>query len=113
MRIPEHIPAIATQRGRVTDVSTSIFLAGFPKSGTSTLHSVLSKHEMIVGDLQKETQWWTRMPLDDEDPNYLRLATLRYIQYLCDPANPQLLVYDGSQSTQISALIMRATVQCQ
>ena len=81
------------------------FLAGFPKSGTTTIHSVLIKHEMMVKGLRKEPQWWTRMPLDDKDPNYLRLAALRYIQYFYKSANsqikrnPQLLAYDASQST--------------
>ena len=82
----------------------AFFVAGFPKSGTTTLHSVLLKNEMILDGLPKEPHWWTRMPLDYKDPNYLRLATLLYIQYYYNPANsqinknPQLLAYDGSQS---------------
>ena len=83
----------------------AFFLAGFPKSGTTTLHSVLSEHAMMVKGLRKEMQWWTRMPLDDKDPNYLRLVALRYIQYFYESANSQikensqLLAYDASQST--------------
>ena len=83
----------------------AFFLTSFHKSGTTSLHSILSSHEKILGGLRKEMQWWTRMPLDDKDPNYLRLATLRYIQYYYNPANaqikenPQLLAYDATQST--------------
>ena len=43
------------------------------------------------------------MPLDDKDPNYLRLVALRYFYIFANyqvKRKPQLLVYDGSQSTQ-------------
>ena len=81
------------------------FLAGFPKSGTTTLYTILSQHKMTINGFQKGIQWWTRMPLDYKDPNYLRLAALRYIQYYYKTANsqirnnPQLLAYDSSQTT--------------
>ena len=80
----------------------AFFLAGFPKSGTTTLHSVLYKHDMILRPEPKESHWWTRMPLHIEDNNYLRLAAIRYLEYYHDKAilkNPQLLTYDASQST--------------
>ena len=34
----------------------ALFMAGFPKSGTTTLHTVLVKHEMMV-KTRKERQW--------------------------------------------------------
>ena len=82
----------------------SFFLAGFPKSGTTTLHRALSRHRAVSLPSEKEPHWWTRMPLDNEDQNYLRLATFHYLLYFSGEANynikrnPRLLVYDGSQS---------------
>ena len=83
----------------------AFFLAGFPKSGTTSLHMALYRHRTIAKPYVKEPHWWTRMPLADLDQNYLRLALTRYLQYFYDEANAsvrrnhQLLVYDGSQST--------------
>ena len=83
----------------------AFFLAGFPKSGTTTLHSVLAKHGRIVQAIPKEPHWWTRMPLNNYDPNYLHLSTLLYLAYYQKQANslitknPHALVYDASQST--------------
>ena len=44
------------------------------------------------------------MPLDNMEQNYLRLADIRYLQYFSTAvssieAKPQLITYDGSQST--------------
>ena len=83
----------------------AFFLAGFPKSGTTTLHKALSRHRMISRPSEKEPHWWTRMPLANEDQDYLRLATLRYLLYFSAEAEgsvrrrPGLLLYDASQST--------------
>ena len=83
----------------------AFFLAGFPKSGTTTLHSILYKHYMISKPGFKEPHWWTRMPLRNGDHNYLILTFVRYLQYYYNQANseikkkPQLLTYDASQST--------------
>ena len=83
----------------------AFFLAGFPKSGTTSLFTTLSEHEIMVKGTPKEPHWWTRMPLNNEDPNYLRLAALRYLVYFYHQANsdiktnPQALTYDASQST--------------
>ena len=85
----------------------AFFLAGFPKSGTTTLHSILYKHYMISRPVTKEPHWWTRMPLRNRnrDHNYLILTFVRYLQYYYNQANseikkkPQLLTYDASQST--------------
>ena len=83
----------------------AFFLAGFPKSGTTTLHSILYKHYMISKPGFKEPHWWTRMPLRNGDHNYLILTFAWYLQYYYNQANseikrkPQLLTYDASQST--------------
>jgi len=39
----------------------SFFLAGFPKSRTSTFHEMLSLHPYIEALSVKEPQWWTRL----------------------------------------------------
>ena len=83
----------------------AFFVAGFPKSGTTTLHTVLHGHKEIAV-AKKEPHWWTRAPLvKGTNPNYLRLTTLYYIQRYYNLANSevqedhQLLIYDASQST--------------
>lgn len=97
-------PALRRRKTRLLCLP-AFFLAGFPKSGTTTLHRALSRHRAISAPSQKEPHWWTRMPLDNEDQNYLRLATLNYFLYFSEELqssikkNPRLLAYDGSQST--------------
>lgn len=41
-------------------------LPGFPKSETTSLHSVLSKHTQIIPPEDKEPQWWYKPPLNNE-----------------------------------------------
>ena len=96
-------PALHQNR-TVLQCLPAFFLAGFPKSGTTTLHKALYRHRMIAKPPTKEPHWWTRMPLDN-DQYYLRLAFTRYLQYYYNDANwlikrnRKMLVYDGSQST--------------
>ena len=97
------IPSL-NQENRALQCLPAFFLAGFPKSGTTTLYSMLCKHEMILKTHPKESHWWTRMRLDDKDPNYLRLAALRYLVYYNKviprvKSNSQVLTFDASQST--------------
>ena len=80
----------------------AFFLAGFPKCGTTTLHTALHQLPMISKPSIKEPHWWTRMPLDFLDQNYTRLGVARYLQYFYEAStrkNHEALVYDGSQST--------------
>ena len=79
----------------------AFFLAGFPKSGTTTLHRALYRHRTISQPAEKEPHWWTRVPLGNEDQDYLRLATVHYLLYFSDYSvrrDHNLLFYDGSQS---------------
>ena len=98
-------PALQQMNNRSLMCLPAFFLAGFPKSGTTTLHSILYKHYMISRPGFKEPHWWTRMPLRNGDHNYLILTFVRYLQYYYGQANseikkkPQLLTYDASQST--------------
>lgn len=82
------------------------FLAGFPKSGTTSLHEALRRHPQIVPPAVKEPHWWTRTPLYDMDPGYLKLVAIRYPLYFKSLARElghgsntrQKITYDGTQS---------------
>ena len=79
----------------------AFFLAGFPKSGTTTLHKALYRHPAILKPVEKEPHWWTRAPLGDGDQDYLRLAVVRYLLFFRGEEvrrQPRQLLYDGSQS---------------
>ena len=82
------------------------FIAGFPKSGTTTLHEALQKHPQIVRPNVKEPHWWTRVPLEDMSTEYLKLTVMEYLFYFTGAAkrnvqHPKegMITYDGSQST--------------
>ena len=80
------------------------FLAGFPKSATTTLSEVLFAHPQISSALVKETHWWTRAPMISPSGDLLRLTVLRYLMHFRHMAHfaeerPGLLSMDGSQST--------------
>ena len=98
-------PALNQTNNRSMMCLPAFFLAGFPKSATTTLHSVLYKHDMISHPLSKEPHWWTRMPLRNGNHIYLILTFICYLVYYYTQANseikeyPQLLTYDASQST--------------
>ena len=81
------------------------FLAGFPKSGTTSLHEALRRHPQIVPPAVKEPHWWTRIPRYDMDPDYLKLVAIRYPLYFKSLAREigasspgQRIAYDGTQS---------------
>ena len=82
------------------------FIAGFPKSGTTTLHEALQQHPQIAPPSTKEPQWWTRVPLEDMNTEYLKLTVMKYLLYFTEASkrisqNPKegTITYDGSQST--------------
>ena len=82
------------------------FIAGFPKSGTTTLHEALQQHPQIVRPTKKEPHWWTRVPLEDMNMDYLKLTIMEYLLYFTEAAkkitqhpNEGTITYDGSQST--------------
>ena len=76
------------------------FLAGFPKSGSTTLHlHVLGQHPDIVRPTFKEPHWWTRRKSGGITAVHIYLkmfyaATQRIITNKSD-----YITYDGSQST--------------
>ena len=80
------------------------FLAGFPKSATTTLSDVLFAHPQVSGAVVKECHWWTRAPILSPSESLLRLNVLRYLMHFKHMAHyaedrPQLMSMDGSQST--------------
>lgn len=83
------------------------FLAGFPKSGTTSLHAALCRHPQIVPPAAKEPHWWTRIPHYNMDPDYLKLAAIWYSLYFKPLAREitgsgssrgQSVTHDGTQS---------------
>ena len=87
---------------RTTFCLPYFFIAGFPKSATSSLDDALRKHSKIVGPRRKEPHWWTRIPLQFSNFNYLKLSVLRYlINFLSKRIEMEVdaITYDGSQST--------------
>ena len=78
------------------------FIAGFPKSATSSLDDALRKDSKVVGPRGKEPHWWTRIPLQSSNFNYLKLSVLRYLinfRYKRIERTVDAITYDGSQST--------------
>ena len=79
------------------------FIAGFPKSGTTTLHKALQQHPQIICPNKKEPHWWTRTSLEDMNTEYLKLTIMEYLLYFTGVAKKYakegMITYDGSQST--------------
>lgn len=83
----------------------SFFVAGFPKTGTTTLNAVLQQHPQILSSRYKEVHWWTRSPRAELTPDYLKLTVVRYLLHfenvttkiICSPS--ESITYDASQST--------------
>ena len=87
----------------------SFFIAGFPKSATTSLDAAFRKHPQIIGPQAKEPHWWTRvrnLTLLSVDQDYARLSLYTYLLTfkslagsLSSSLGMGLITYDGSQST--------------
>ena len=82
----------------------NFFIAGFPKSGTTTLDEALRNHTQIAHIQSKEPHWWTRKPLHNLDHNHLQQVVSQYLfKYSYAAKNISVhkdcITYDGSQST--------------
>ena len=81
------------------------FLAGFPKSATTTFADALFLHPQVSSEMSKECHWWTRAPIISPDSDLLRLNVLHYLVHFgymahrADYRNNNLIAMDGSQST--------------
>ena len=58
-----------------------VYLAGFPKSGTSAVDSLLTIHPQIVHGLSKEPRWWAP-PLKHPNQNKFRHSYEYFIKYI-------------------------------
>ena len=79
-----------------------LFLAGFPKSGSTQLFSLITKHSLIQKGRTKECHWWTRFPFVFEHP-FGELAVLAYLKHFekageCSSKDEKCIAVDGSQS---------------
>lgn len=94
----------------------SFFLAGFPKSGTTTLSMVLQSHSQIVPPQYKEIHWWTRVSGSKLTKDFLKLATIRYLFHFKDITHDMLcypesqITFDASQSTLWDSVFFTKTV---
>ena len=110
-----------TPKSNVLRCMPYFFIAGFPKSGSTSIHSALCHHPKIAQPIRKEIHWWTRVPLKiskDIDPrsvnrtltvtkvthDYLKLTVFRYLINYFRAAKTigrlnDSITYDGSQST--------------
>ena len=84
------------------------FLAGFPKSATTTIHVALRQLSQIVGPAEKEPHWWTRVlslnEVEEFDRQQIQLAFTAYTRFFEKMRKPterntDKISYDGSQST--------------
>ncbi len=80
-----------------------VFLAGFPKSGSTSIYDLIVHHPLVVGAERKEPHWWTRFPYVNKFPTNV-IAFLKYMaQYRVASryikGHPNALAIDGSQST--------------
>lgn len=79
-----------------------LFLAGFPKSGSTQLFSLITQHPLIQAGSTKECHWWTRFPVIFEHP-FDKLSVLAYLKQFeqagkCSSKDSQCIAIDGSQS---------------
>ena len=79
------------------------FIAGFPRSGTTTLYSLIGHHRQFTAPVYKEVHWLTHSKFDQTFPNNLR-SVLRYIYHFDRTAekieqDANLVTCDASAST--------------
>ena len=81
----------------------NVYLAGFPKSGTTFLYSLISTHPLFAKPYSKEGNFWREF-VKTADPLYKKLDVLHYL-FHCKPAANEIetsekrLIIDGSAST--------------
>ena len=88
------------------------FLAGFPKSATTTIHTVLVNQSQILAPYVKEPHWWTRKHVMGCTKACTKDITTSFMLYTLNfrrlsllvggngdqSMNDQLITFDGSQS---------------
>ncbi len=102
----KHKQGISSERLRCIPY---FFLAGFPKSATTSIHHALEKHPQIQGPVEKEPHFWARVQSRSKSKarsisttfiNYtlfFKSLSTKLIKSMKDKVS-QLITYDGSQS---------------
>lgn len=94
-----------------------VFLAGLPKSGSSTIDSLLSMHPLIFHGISKEPRWWAP-PQPPPPLNYQPKPSIEYfikylLQYSNDfkryKANKNIILVDSSPNLFTSAIVPAVT----
>lgn len=80
-----------------------VYFIGFPRSGSTQLYKMVTKHPLISGGINKEPHWWTKFQFSEKFP-YNVLTVFRYLSHFYMASQevldqPDLLLIDGSQST--------------
>ena len=95
------------------------YIAGFPRSGTTALYSLISHHNQFIGPVHKEVHWLTHSKFDSTFPNNLK-SVMRYIYHFDRAAekieqDTNLVTCDASASTlwDVSFLSLNQTSECQ
>lgn len=79
-----------------------VFMAGFPKSGSTYIYNLLGHHPSIRPGKVKEPHFWTSFPFQNKN-NYDTLAVLTYLanfEYasMCSSTDSDCVTIDASQS---------------
>ena len=85
------------------------YIAGFPKSATTSLHEALQKHPQIASPFDKEPHWWTRVAdlsnITDLPLDYAMFHMWTYLSFfkkaskkIEQSSDGDIVTYDGSQS---------------
>ena len=80
-----------------------VFFIGFPRSGSTQLYRMLTRHPQLIGGANKEPHWWTRFTFTAKFPHNI-LAIIRYLIHYQEASghvaeHRDSLLIDGSQST--------------
>ena len=85
------------------------YIAGFPKSATTSLHEALLKHPQIASPLEKEPHWWTRVDdlsnVTNFPEDYVMFHVWTYLLFFKKASmkiemgsESDIVTYDSSQS---------------
>ena len=100
--IQNAIGAVGGSDGGTLACIPAVFMAGFPKSGSTYLYNLLNKHPSISPGKVKEPHFWTSFPFQNKN-NYDTLAVLTYLANFngsskCSLTDKDCVTIDASQS---------------
>ena len=76
----------------------SVFMSGFPKSGSTYLYDVLTKHPSVMASREKEPHFWTKFPFQNDAFDSLGLLTYLGNFMSTEQYANDILSIDASQS---------------